>query len=211
MRDDESGAEHVSSYQVAQEYNEREEEIFEAPVTPPPAREQAAVRAIRPAPASTPAAPTPEVKAEDTAKEATESLFSRMGRKIADFFSGEEIIGEPEPRQRTSERPSSDDRRGQDRQERRKSRVARDSNGSDDSNRSGNERRQGGQGQARSDENRGRNRGGNRNRNRNTKILLRKRPKRIALRKLLVVNALQKTRRNPRLRLLHETLMLQSL
>jgi len=168
MRDDESGAEHVSSYQVAQEYNEREEEIFEAPVTPPPAREQAAVRAIRPAPAPTPAAPTPEVKAEDTAKEATESLFSRMGRKIADFFSGEEIIGEPEPRQRTSERPSSDDRRGQDRQERRKSRVARDSNGSDDSNRSGNERRQGGQGQARSDENRGRNRGGNRNRNRNT-------------------------------------------
>jgi ribonuclease E len=169
MRDDETGAEHVSSYQVAQEYNEREEEIFEAPVTPPPVREQAAVKAIRPAPAPTPTpAQAPAAKAEEKAKEPTESLFARMGRKIADFFSGEEIIGEPEPRQRSSERPNRDERRGQDRQDRRKSRVARDDSGSDNqSNRSSNERRQGGSAQARNDDNRGRNRGGNRNRNRN--------------------------------------------
>jgi ribonuclease E len=168
MRDDETGAEHVSSYQVAQEYNEREEEILEAPAAPPPVREQAAVKAIRPvAPAPTPAQ-APAAKADDTSKEQTESLFSRLGRKIADFFSGEEIIGDPTPYQQGSERPKRDDpRRGQDRQERRKSRVARDDNDSDDAaNRPGSERRQAG-GQGRTDESRGRNRGGNRNRPRN--------------------------------------------
>ncbi|TGN41314.1 ribonuclease E [Marinobacter confluentis] len=165
MRDDETGAEHVSSYQVAQEYNQREEEILEAPVTPPPAREQAAVKAIRPTAPAPSAAPATAAKPE-AAKEPTESLFSRLGRKIADFFSGEEIIGEPAPRSSGTERPNRDDRRGQDRQERRKSRVARDDSSSGNGNRTGNERRQNGPGQARNDENRGRNRGNNRNRNR---------------------------------------------
>ncbi|WP_150912927.1 ribonuclease E [Marinobacter halotolerans] len=168
MRDDETGAEHVSSYQVAQEYSEREEEILEAPVAPPPVREQAAVKAIRPsAPAPSPAA-APAAKAEETSKEQTEGLFSRLGRKIADFFSGEEIIGDPQPDTRSANRPNRDERRGQDRQDRRKTRVARDESGSGDSGkRSGSDRRQGGQGQARNEDGRGRSRGGNRNRNRN--------------------------------------------
>jgi ribonuclease E len=164
MRDDESGAEHVSSYQVAQEYNEREEEILEAPVTPPPVREQAAVKAIRPtAPAPT-AAQAPAAKADEPSREQTEGLFSRVGRKIADFFSGDEIIGDPEPSQRSTERPKRD--------ERRKSRVVRDDNGAGDTgNRSNSERRQGGQSQSRSDDSRGRSRGGNRNRNRNSEAV----------------------------------------
>jgi len=168
MRDDETGAEHVSSYQVAQEYSEREEEILEAPATPPPAREQAAVKAIRPvAPAPAPVpAQGPAVQADDTPKEQTEGLFSRLGRKIAEFFSGEEIIGDPTPYQQGPERPQrNDQRRAQDR---RKANGARDDNSPDDGgNRSGNDRRQGG-GQARKDDNRGRNRGDNRNRNRNS-------------------------------------------
>jgi ribonuclease E len=168
MRDDETGAEHVSSYQVAQEYSEREEEILEAPVAPPPVREQAAVKAIRPsAPAPSPAA-APAAKAEETSREQTEGLFSRLGRKIADFFSGEEIIGDPQPDTRSANRPNRDERRGQDRQDRRKTRVARDESGSGDSGkRSGSDRRQGGQSQARNEDGRGRSRGGNRNRNRN--------------------------------------------
>lgn len=167
MRDDESGAEHVSSYQVAQEYNEREEEILEAPVTPPPVREQAAVKAIRTAPPVQAASQAPVAKARDTSSAQTESLFSRMGRKIADFFSGEEIIDDSAPAPGAAERQKRDERRGQDRNDRRKSRVARDENGSgENSSRSGSERRQGGQGQARGDETRGRNRSNNRNRNR---------------------------------------------
>lgn len=170
MRDDETGAEHVSSYQVAQAYSEREEEILEAPATPPPVREQAAVKAIRPvAPAPTPApAQAPATKTESIPKEQTENLFSRLGRKIADFFSGEEIIGDPTPYQQGTERPKrGDQRRGQDRQDRRKSRVARDDSSSEGGgNRSGNDRRQGGSQQTRKDENRGRNRGENRSRNR---------------------------------------------
>jgi len=168
MRDDEAGAEHVSSYQVAQEYSEREEEILEAPTTPPPVREQAAVKAIRPVAPAPAAAQAPTAEAGDTAREQTEGLFSRLGRKIADFFSGEEIIGDPAPHQQGKEPASRDEqRRGQDRQDRRKSRVARDGNSpGDKESRSGSERRQGGQ--TRNDENRGRSRGGNRNRNRSS-------------------------------------------
>jgi ribonuclease E len=175
MRDDESGAEHVSSYQVAQEYNEREEEILEAPVTPPPAREQAAVKAVRSAAPAPAPAPAPAAQAEQTPREQAEGLFGRLGRKIADFFSGEEIIGDPEPNHQATESPKRDERRGQERHDRRKSRVARsegearnDESAHDSDNRSGDERRQAGQGrnQPRSDDNRGRSRGGNRNRNR---------------------------------------------
>ncbi|MDI9245813.1 ribonuclease E [Marinobacter sp. CHS3-4] len=167
MRDDESTAEHVSSYQVAEEYSAREEEVLEAPATPPPVREQAAVKAIRPvAPAPAPAAQA--AKTEESEKEQTEGLFSRLGRKIADFFSGEEIIGDIEPDTSSPKRPSREDRRGQGRQDRRKSRVAREDDGGENTNnRSGNERRQGGQstqGKSANDENRSRNRGGNRNR-----------------------------------------------
>ncbi|MCR8913887.1 ribonuclease E [Marinobacter panjinensis] len=167
MRDDESGAEHVSSYQVAQEYSEREEEIFEAPAAQPPVREQAAVKAIRPVAPAPAAAPAPEKAAETTQSEQTESLFRKLGRKIADFFSGEEVIGEPPAKRQQTGRPNNEERRTQDRQERRKSRVARDDNRS--GNRSGADRRQGnGNGNrsdsGRSDENRSRNRGANRTR-----------------------------------------------
>ncbi|EDM47456.1 ribonuclease E [Marinobacter algicola] len=161
MRDDEAGVEHVSSYQVAQEYSEREEEIFEAPAAQPPVREQAAVKAIRPvAPA-----PTPEKAAQETPAEQTEGLFRKLGRKIADFFSGEEVIGEPPVKREHTAGSNRDDRRTQDRQDRRKSRVARDDNRS--GNRSGADRRQAGANRgdsSRSDDNRGRNRGANRNR-----------------------------------------------
>ena len=167
MRDDEAGVEHVSSYQVAQEYSEREEEIFEAPAAQPPVREQAAVKAIRPAapaPAPTPAS-TPEKAPEATSAEQTEGLFRKLGRKIADFFSGEEVIGEPPVKRPQTSRPTGEERRTQDRQDRRKSRVARDDNRS--GNRSGSDRRQAGGNRcdsARNDENRNRNRGANRTR-----------------------------------------------
>ena len=168
MRDDEAGSEHVTSYQVAQEYTQREEEQLEAPVTPPPVREQAAVKAIRTAaPAPTPTVSAP-VKTPEPAAEQSEGLFSRIGRKIADFFSGEEIIGDPEPgwtERANADHRKRDDRHNQGRQELRKTRVARD--GDDDaSDRSNTNRRQSSQNQPRNDDNRTRNRGGNRNRNR---------------------------------------------
>ncbi|PXX90943.1 ribonuclease E [Marinobacter vulgaris] len=169
MRDDEAGVEQVSSYQVAQEYSEREEEIFEAPAAQPPAREQAAVKAIRPvAPAPTPAqapAPSPEKAEESPSAEQTESLFRKLGRKIADFFSGEEVIGELPANREEPGRTDRDERRTQDRQDRRKSRVARDD--SHAGNRSGGDRRQpsGNRGDsARTDDNRSRNRSANRTR-----------------------------------------------
>ncbi|MFN2360959.1 MAG: ribonuclease E [Marinobacter sp.] len=169
MRDDESGAEQVSSYQVAQEYSEREEEIFEAPAAQPPVREQAAVKAIRPtapAPAPAQAQAQPQNKTvESTPAEQGEGLFRALGRKIADFFSGEEVIGEPPAKQEQSSRPDGDERRTQDRQDRRKSRVARDDNRA--GNRSGADRRQGGSNRSdsgRNEDNRGRNRGANRSR-----------------------------------------------
>lgn len=161
MRDDETGVEHVSSYQVAQEYSEREEEIFEAPTAQPPVREQAAVKAIRPVAPS----PAPEKATQETPTEQTESLFSKLGRKIADFFSGEEVIGEPPVKREQPAGANRDDRRSQGRQDRRKSRVARDDNRS--GNRSGADRRNAGANRgdsSRNDDNRGRNRGANRNR-----------------------------------------------
>ncbi|WP_417567060.1 ribonuclease E [Marinobacter sp.] len=149
MRDDETTPEHISSHQVAQEYSEREEEIFEAPAAEKPVREQAAVRAIRP---SAPV-PTPAPKAAEAAEQ-DEGLFRRLGRKIACLFSGEE-----EQQTETSEksRTQREDHRNQGRQDRRKSRVARGDDQRSGSNRSGNERRQSGP-QSRGEDNRGRNR-----------------------------------------------------
>ncbi|MCG7199268.1 ribonuclease E [Marinobacter pelagius] len=146
IRQDETTPEHISSHQVAQEYSEREEEIFEAPTAEKPVREQAAVKAIRP---SAPApAPTPTV-AEAAAQE--EGLFRKLGRKIACFFGGKSEQGEDREQ---NKRPQRQDRRTQDR---RKSRVARDDQRSG-GNRSG-DRRQGGQQQARGDDSRNRGRG----------------------------------------------------
>jgi ribonuclease E len=153
MRQDETTPEHISSHQVAQEYSEREEEIFEAPTPEKPVREQAAVKAIRPsAPAPTPAEP----KAAETAEQ-EEGLFRRLGRKISAFFSGEE---EQKIENRDQGKGQREDRRNQGRQDRRKSRVARGDDQRSGGNRTGNDRRQGGQ-QGRGDDNRGR--GRNRN------------------------------------------------
>ncbi|MDX1559875.1 MAG: ribonuclease E [Marinobacter sp.] len=153
MRQDETTPEHISSHQVAQEYSEREEEIFEAPTPEKPVREQAAVKAIRPsAPAPTPAEP----KAAETTEQ-EESVFRRLGRKISAFFSGEE---EQKIEARDEGKSQREDRRNQGRQDRRKSRVARGDDQRSGGNRSGNDRRQGGQ-QGRGDDNRGR--GRNRN------------------------------------------------
>ncbi|MCM0611621.1 ribonuclease E [Marinobacter sediminum] len=153
MREDETTPEHISSHQVAQEYSEREEEVFEAPAPERPEREQAAVKAIRPS------APAPKTtpKAIET-PEQEEGLFRRMGRKISAFFSDDE---EQPTETGNKDQAAREDRRNQGRQDRRKSRVARDDQSSG-GNRSGNDRRQGGQ-QGRGDDNRGR--GRNRNRN----------------------------------------------
>ena len=152
MRLDETTPEHLSSHQVAQEYSEREEEIFEAPAPEKPAREQAAVKAIRP----TAPAPTPAAAKVDETSEQEEGLLRRLGRKISDFFSGEEEQ-KIENRQQSQDKSHSEDRRNQGRQERRKSRVARSDDQRTGGNRTGNDRRQGGQ-QGRSDDNRGRSR-----------------------------------------------------
>ncbi|MGB1950213.1 MAG: ribonuclease E [Marinobacter sp.] len=150
MRDDETGAEHVSSYQVAEEYAQHEEDVFQAPNAQPPVREQAAVKAIRPVAAPAPAAAAAPAQ---PASEQEEGLFRKLGRKIACFFSGEtETGGEQKPKTQGAR----DDRRTQGRQDRRKTRVARDDDRS--GNRSGNERRQGGQPNRGGDDNRNRNR-----------------------------------------------------
>ncbi|EAZ98031.1 ribonuclease E [Marinobacter sp. ELB17] len=137
MRDDETGSEHVSSHQVAQEYSEREEEVADVTVQEKPVREQAAVKSVRPAspvpvPATKPAATPAKAAAEKTRDE---GMFSRLGRKIALFFNGEE---ESQPAadsssNRNAKQAGGDDRSRQrptssrnDRQDRRKTRVARD-------------------------------------------------------------------------------------
>jgi len=163
MRDDETSPEHISSHQVAQEYSEREEEVFEAPTADKPVREQAAVRAIRPsAPAPTPAATAPEAQ---EAAEQDDGLFRRIGRKIACFFSGE---GEQSGETRESSKASNnrEDQRNQARQDRRKTRVARDNQSSGGNKRNGNERRQGNNQQNRGDDNRSRGRNRNDDQNR---------------------------------------------
>ncbi|TYC62950.1 ribonuclease E [Marinobacter sp. BW6] len=153
MRQDETTPEHISSHQVAQEYSEREEEIFEAPAPEKPVREQAAVKAIRPsAPVPTPAEPKAAEAAEVAVQE--EGLFRQLGRKIAAFFSGEE---EQKTQNRDEGKSQREDLRNQGRQDRRKSRVARGDDQRSGGNRSGNDRRQGGQ-QNRGDDNRGRGR-----------------------------------------------------
>jgi ribonuclease E len=157
MRQDESTPEHISSHQVADEYNQREEIVFEAPVAERPAREQAAVKAVR----RTAPAPAQTATAETTEQEA--SLLRRLGRKIAGFFSDEEE--QPTNTRSNSARTAAgrtSDRRGQERQDRRKSRVARDDQRNSAGKRSGNDRRQNGQ-QSRGDDNRTPNRNRNRN------------------------------------------------
>lgn len=152
IRQDEATPEHISSHQVAQEYSEREEEVVEAPAAEKPAREQAAVKAIRPS------APAPTPKVAEAAASQEEGLFRRLGRKIACFFSGESEQGEE---RQQKERPQRPDRRTQDR---RKSRVARDDQRTG-GNRSG-DRRQSGQQQGRGDEPRNRGRGRSEDQNR---------------------------------------------
>jgi ribonuclease E len=139
MRDDETGSEHVSSHQVAHEYSEREEEVADVTVQEKPVREQAAVKSVRPTapvPAATPAAAPAKAAAAAAAVQARdEGMFSRLGRKIALFFNGEE---ESQPAADSSssrnakpagnsdssrQRPASS---RNDRQDRRKTRVARD-------------------------------------------------------------------------------------
>ncbi|OZC37448.1 ribonuclease E [Marinobacter vinifirmus] len=157
LRQDEATPEHVSSHQVAQQYNEREEEaVVEMPGTEKPVREQAAVKAIRPAaPAPTPAA----APASQEASEQEEGLFRKLGKKIACFFRGDQPESEGITNQRSTTRERTDDRRPQARQDRRKTRVARGDqrSGGGSNNRNGNDRRQGGS-QNRSDDNRSRNR-----------------------------------------------------
>lgn len=149
MRDDESGADRTSSYQVAQEYLVREEEAIETPASPEPAREEAAVKAIR-ATAPAPAAVAP-VASASKAQEEEEGLFTKLSRKISNFFSEEEA---PDRKSQPA-RPAPSERRPQDRQERHKSRVARDDSRPDKRN---NEPRQ--QGQSAADDGRNKTRGG---------------------------------------------------
>ncbi|PFG09206.1 ribonuclease E [Marinobacter sp. LV10MA510-1] len=137
MRDDETGSEHISSHQVAQEYSEREEEVADVTVQEKPVREQAAVKSVRPTapvPAATPAA-APAKAAAAAVQARDEGMFSRLGRKIALFFNGEE---ESQPAANSSssrnakpagnsdsskQRPTTS---RNERQDRRKTRVARD-------------------------------------------------------------------------------------
>ncbi|MHA7853042.1 MULTISPECIES: ribonuclease E [Marinobacter] len=153
LRQDEATPEHIASHQVAQEYNEREEESAEVQTTEKPVREQAAVKAIRP---TAPAPTAPQAAAEPAEPE--EGLFRKLGKKIACFFRGEQE--QTDTKQAAGNRDRAGDRRNQGRQDRRKSRVARDDQ-RQGGNRTGNDRRQSGQ-PNRADDNRNRNRG-NRN------------------------------------------------
>jgi ribonuclease E len=148
MRDDETGAEHVSSYQVAEQYAEREEEVTEIPGAKEVVREEAAVKAIRPAPAP---APAPAAREQEAAQE--EGLIRRLSRKIAAFFHGEEESDESGREQHGQRRQQQqNNRRNQGRQDRRKTRVARDGQG----NAGRSDRRQGGGNQNRNEDNRNR-------------------------------------------------------
>lgn len=176
IRDDETAPERVSSYQVALEYQDKEEDEVEALVAREPVqREEAAVKAIRPAapapaPAQTaaPAAAVPEVRAE--AQE--EGVFRKLGRKIAAFFNGEtgqEVTAASE----RNNRQATGNRNQQGRQDRRKTRVARDdqnerrsNQGNQDGDNRQNDRRRN-DSQNRDDDSRGGRGGRNRNRNRN--------------------------------------------
>ncbi|GAA3558494.1 ribonuclease E [Marinobacter xestospongiae] len=157
MREDETSSEPVSSYQVAQEYSDREEEEIEVFASREAApRQEAAVKAIRPtAPAPTPASVPAAAEQATSEPTSDEGMFRRLGRKIALFFQGEQENEQEEGRQQQADR--NQDRRNQGRQDRRKSRVAKDKGNRQDK-RSGQERRQqesGGQGRN-SDDNRSR-------------------------------------------------------
>ena len=156
IRQDEATPEHISSHQVAQEYNEREEEVLETPVAERPARQQAAVKAIRPSAPAPAAAPAAKAATENSEQE--EGLLRRLGRKIACFFGAEE--GQPQGVEDKAQKaaPRREDMRNQGRQDRRKSRVAKDDQRGGDNNRSGNDRRQGNQSRNSDNRNRGRNR-----------------------------------------------------
>ncbi|WP_166255686.1 Rne/Rng family ribonuclease [Marinobacter salicampi] len=161
MRDDESGAERTSSYQVVQEYAVREEEAVEAPPGREVIREEAAVKSVRPsAPAPSPAAATtaPQAPAEQTQEE---GLFKKLSRKISKFFSDEEEHAEPEARPARPARPAQGAPRTQARPERRKSRVARDDApaGSQANKRTGERKPASNGGPAKSDDTRSKGRG----------------------------------------------------
>ncbi|WP_144776284.1 ribonuclease E [Marinobacter maritimus] len=164
MRDDEATPEHISSHQVAQEYSEREEDVFEAPAAEKPVREQAAVRAIRPS-ASAPTAKAVE-PTEATPEEQDDGLFRRIGRKIACFFSDDEAQPTKTRDSASKETTSRGDQRNQGRQDRRKTRVARDGQGSGSKNRSSNERRQSNNQKTGGDDSRARGRNRNDDQNR---------------------------------------------
>ncbi|MGO1659719.1 MAG: Rne/Rng family ribonuclease, partial [Marinobacter sp.] len=154
MRDDETTPEHISSHQVAQEYSQREEEVFEAPTTEKPAREQAAVKAVR----TRAPAPDPKVAQSQEAEEQDDGLIRRIGRKIADFFSADEQQ-QTDSGNHSRANGNREDQRNQARQDRRKTRVARDDQGSGNTNnRSNNERRQSNNPQNRNDDSRSRGR-----------------------------------------------------
>ncbi|MDN6318318.1 MAG: ribonuclease E [Marinobacter sp.] len=162
MRDDEATPEHISSHQVAQEYSQREEEVFEAPAPEKPVREQAAVKAVR----TRAPAPGPKTTQPQEAAEQDHGLIRRIGRKIADFFSDEEAQ-QPTDRDHSRANANREDQRNQARQDRRKTRVARDGQGSGNTNnRSNNERRQSDNPQNRNDDNRSRSRNRNDDQNR---------------------------------------------
>ena len=175
MRDDETAPEHTSSYHIAEQYNAREEEAAEQPAGKEIVREEAAVKAIRPAAPAPAPAPSPKApQAPTAASNDDEGLFRKLSRKISGFFSAGDESSEQSARNRPARKPDDkpagqNDRRPQGRQDRRKSRVARD-DGNGGGNRS-NDRRS--QNQNRSDDNRNKGRGGkdgggnrnNRNRN----------------------------------------------
>src|SRR5690554_7371913 len=156
IRQDETTPEHISSHQVAQEYNEREEVVFETPAAERPAREQAAVKSIR---RSVPA-PTPAATAAAETTEQEESLLRRLVRKISGFFRDAE---EQPVSACTSTGSSAGAARNNNprSQERRKTRVARDDQRGSNVTRTANGRTQSSL-QARGDDNRTRN---NRTRN----------------------------------------------
>ena len=150
IRQDETTAEHISSHQVAHEYNEREEEsAVEITSAEKPVREQAAVKAIRP---SAPA-PTPAASQQAASTDTEEGSFRKLCKKIANFFRGE---AEQSQRVDNASADRNKDRLTQARQDRRKTRVARDDQRSG-GNRGGNDRRSGGQA-GRNDDSRNRNR-----------------------------------------------------
>ncbi|MEQ5834462.1 ribonuclease E [Marinobacter sp. NFXS9] len=137
VREDEiSAVERGTSYQIAEEY--KEDETQETQIArEQPAREEAAVKGIRPA-----AAPAPKAAEAQPTSEQDEGLFKRLSRKLSAFFS-DEPVEQTESRDKNEQRNPSQRRDGGGRQDRRKARVARDDSGNRDDNRNAGNRRQG--------------------------------------------------------------------